>query len=104
MDEEESNGFTALILSAAEGAADVAALLLAAGAQPSRGCRGRGGMTALHLAAGLGHTTFVGVLLDAGVPYDSVDARQRTALMHSTANARPGAAWLLLCSGRGPPC
>lgn len=81
----------------ASGGLDEAAALLSQGADP--GAQGRGGMTALHLAAASGNAGMAGLLMEAGADVGAVDAKGRTPLHWAAFRGHAKACEALLAEG-----
>lgn len=95
------DGFTALHWAALQGRADVAGMLLYAGAQT--GARTRlGGHTPLHIAASRGHVDVVRLLLDRNADPDASTDNGTTALMLAADAGSVATIDLLLKAGANP--
>jgi len=91
----QGDGMTALHWAATNGDADLAAILLYAGANVRATTR-LGGYTALHLAAQAGHADAIGRLIAGGANAATVTATGATALMLASASGNAAAVRLLL--------
>jgi len=100
IDRKDLGGQTALHKCALQGHADVAALLLEAGASPTSLTNANlGSVPPLHWAAFKGHTETISVLVGGGAPVGYQDARGFTALHVAAAGGQHQAAERLLEAG-----
>lgn len=97
----QGDGMTALHWAALNGDADLAAMLLYAGANVSARTR-LGGFTPLHLAAQMGQAEVVARLLAAGADVRAVTATGVTPLMHAAASGNVDAVRMLVENGAEP--
>jgi ankyrin repeat protein len=93
-------GYTPLYVAAREGHAEVARLLVDAGADRTRA--DHAGFQPLHAAAAFGRVDAVKVLLDAGVPVDARAERGDTAARLAAARRQDQTLALLLSRGADP--
>jgi ankyrin repeat protein len=100
---ERLYGQTALMWAAAEGHAEVARLLIEAGATVDEHSQNRNGqLTALHFAARAGQLDATRTLIEAGADLDAVDADGANALVLATLNGHLDVTGLLLEAGADP--
>jgi ankyrin repeat protein len=107
---QQFRGQTALMWAAAEGHADVVALLLARGADPALSTaastkqerRPPGGMTALLFAARQGHLDTARALLEGGADLNQAGADNTTPLLIAVVNGHYDLASLLVERGANP--
>jgi ankyrin repeat protein len=102
LDAYAPDGFTALGLSSFFGHAEVAALLLARGADPNRASDNAMGVAPLHSAAAGSHLTIAQMLLDRGADPGAVQDDGFTALHSAAQNGDQPLAELLLAHGADP--
>ena len=94
----QGDGMTALHWAALNGDAELASMLLYAGANV--GARTRiGGYTPLHLAAQIGHVNVIAPLIAAGAQVSAVTSTGATALMHAAHSGNADAARMLIENG-----
>ncbi|HJU44454.1 MAG TPA: ankyrin repeat domain-containing protein, partial [Vicinamibacterales bacterium] len=94
----QGDGMTALHWAALNGDAELASMLLYAGANV--GARTRiGGYTPLHLAAQIGHANVIAPLIAAGAQVSAVTSTGATALMHAAHSGNADAARMLIENG-----
>src|SRR5688500_2627517 len=97
----QGDGMTPLHYAALSGDAELAQMLLYAGANV--GARTRiGGYTPLHLAAQVGHANVIAPLVAAGSPVTAVTATGATALMHAAHSGSTDAVRILIENGADP--
>ena len=97
----QGDGMTALHYAALNGDADLAQMLLYAGANVGAKTR-IGGYTPLHLAAQVGHANVIAPLVAAGSQVSSLTATGATALMHAAHSGNADAVRILIENGADP--
>jgi ankyrin repeat protein len=97
----QGDGMTALHWAALNGDAELAQLLLFAGANVGAKTR-IGGYTPLHLAAQVGHANVIAPLVAAGAPVTAATATGATALMHAAHSGSTDAVRILIENGADP--
>jgi ankyrin repeat protein len=97
----QGDGMTALHWAALNGDAELAQLLLFAGANVGAKTR-IGGYTPLHLAAQVGHANVIAPLVAAGAPVTVATATGATALMHAAHSGSTDAVRILIENGADP--
>ncbi len=97
----QGDGMTALHWAALNGDAELAQLLLFAGANVGAKTR-IGGYTPLHLAAQVGHANVIAPLVAAGAPVTTATATGATALMHAAHSGSADAVRILIENGADP--
>ena len=97
----QGDGMTALHWAASRGDAELASVLLYAGASVQSLTR-LGGYTPLHLASQFGHTSVIEVLLDTGANVSSTTTTGATPLMHAAASGNVHAVRALLGHNADP--
>jgi ankyrin repeat protein len=97
----QGDGMTALHWAALNGDADLASLLLYAGANVGAKTR-IGGYTPLHLAAQIGHAQVIAPLVAAGSSVTAATATGATALMHAAHSGSTDAVRILIENGADP--
>jgi ankyrin repeat protein len=97
----QGDGMTALHWAALNGDAELAQLLLFAGANVGAKTR-IGGYTPLHLAAQVGHANVIAPLVAAGAPVTAATATGATALMHAAHSGSTDAVRILVENGADP--
>jgi ankyrin repeat protein len=96
------DSFTGLGLAAFFGHAEVARLLLDAGADPSRASRNALGVTPLHSACAAGHAALVDLLLDRGADANLLEPTAMAPLHTAAGNGRSAIVARLLAGGADP--
>ena len=94
----QSDGMTALHWAATQGDAELATVLLYAGANVQATTR-LGGHTPLHLASQAGHTAAIETLVNGGASVSATTTSGATPLMHAAAAGHVNAVWGLLEHG-----
>src|SRR5688500_1671242 len=97
----QGDGMTALHWAALNGDAELASMLLVAGANVSATTR-IGGYTPLHLAAQVGHSSVIAPLVAAGAPVGALTATGATALMQAAHSGSTDSVRILLENGSDP--
>jgi ankyrin repeat protein len=97
----QGDGMTALHWAALNGDADVAQMLLYAGANVGAKTR-IGGYTPLHLAAQVGHAAVIAPLVAAGAPVSAVTSTGTTALMQAAHSGSAESVRILIENGADP--
>ncbi|HWI20447.1 MAG TPA: ankyrin repeat domain-containing protein [Vicinamibacterales bacterium] len=97
----QGDGMTALHWAALNGDADLASMLLYAGANVGAKTR-IGGYTPLHLAAQVGHAAVIAPLIAGGAPVTATTATGATALMHAAHSGSAESVRILLENGADP--
>lgn len=97
----QGDGVTALHWAATKGDAELASMLVVAGAN-LRATTRFGGYTPLHVAAERGHTAVIGTLVKAGGDVNATTRTGATPLMFAAAAGDPAALTLLLDAGAQP--
>lgn len=97
----QGDGMTALHYAALNGDADLAQMLLYAGANVGAKTR-IGGYTPLHLAAQVGNANVIAPLVAAGSQVSSLTATGATALMHAAHSGNADAVRILIENGADP--
>lgn len=97
----QGDGMTALHWAALNGDAELAQMLLFAGANVGAKTR-VGGYTPLHLAAQVGHASVIAPLVAAGAPVTTATATGATALMHAAHSGSSDAVRILIENGADP--
>ena len=97
----QGDGMTALHWAALNGDAELASMLLYAGANVGAKTR-IGGYTPLHLAAQVGHANVIAPLVAAGAPVTAATATGATALMQAAHSGSTDAVRILIENGADP--
>jgi ankyrin repeat protein len=97
----QGDGMTALHYAALNGDAELASMLLYAGANVGAKTR-IGGYTPLHLAAQLGNANVIAPLIAAGAPVGTLTSTGATALMHAAHSGNADAVRTLVENGADP--
>ncbi len=97
----QGDGMTALHWAAHNGDAELASMLLYAGANVSARTR-LGGYTPLHLAAQVGHASVIAPLVASGAPVGALTATGATALMQAAHSGSVESARILIENGADP--
>src|SRR5687767_13949540 len=97
----QGDGMTALHYAALSGDAELAQMLLYAGANVGAKTR-IGGYTPLHLAAQVGNANVIAPLVASGAPVSSLTATGATPLMHAAHSGNADAVRMLIENGADP--
>lgn len=102
VDETDDDGRSILYVACLAGKADVATVLLKAGANPNKPARRKGNDTPLHAAAKYGHWKVVEILIHHKATVDARNRAQQTPLHFAAWNGRLLTVKALLTAGASP--